>query len=46
MISINLSDITINIKGSDYCYIISKISKSEAINVMQSINLTEKIGAL
>ena len=32
----NLSDIAIsNIKGSDYCCIISGISKTEAINLMQ-----------
>ena len=39
----NLSDIAIlNIKGSDYCCIISLISKSEAINLMQNADLTEK----
>ena len=36
MMSMNLSDITIlNIKGSDYCSIISGISKNEAINLMK-----------
>ena len=40
---LNLSDIAIlNIKGSDYCCIISRISKSEAIKLMQNIDLTEK----
>ena len=39
----NLSDIDIlNIKGSDYCCIISRISKNEAINLMQNVDLTEK----
>ena len=43
----NLSDIAIsNIEGSDYRCIISGISKSEAINLMQDINLTEKRGTL
>ena len=43
MISINLSNIAIiNIKGSDYCYIISGISKSEAIKLLQNIDMTEK----
>ena len=32
----------INIKGSDYRCIISGISKSEAINLMQNTNLTIK----
>ena len=35
MMSMNLSDIAIlNIKDSGYCCIISKISKTEAINLM------------
>ena len=43
MMSTNLSDTAIlNIKGSDYRCIISRISKSEAINLMQNIDLTEK----
>ena len=38
MMSINLSDIAIlNIKGSDYCYIIGLIRKNQAINVMQML---------
>ena len=45
MMSMNLSDIAIlNIKGSDYCCIISLISKNEAINLMQNADLTEKSG--
>ena len=44
MMSINLSLIAIlNIKGSDCCYIISIISKNEAINVLQNADLTECI---
>ena len=47
MISMNLSDIAIlNIKGSDYRYIISGISQNEAINLMQNADLTEKSGTL
>ena len=39
----NLSDIAIlNIKSADYCCIISGISKSGAMNLMQNIDLTEK----
>ena len=37
----NLRDIAI-LKGSDYCSIISLISKNEAINLMQNCKLTEK----
>ena len=41
--SMNLSDIAIlNIKGSDHCCIISRISKSEAIKLLQNIDLTGK----
>ena len=44
MISMNLSDIAIlNIKGSGYHCIISGISKSEAINLMQNTDLIEKV---
>ena len=43
MISMNLSDIAIsNIKGSSFHCIISKISKIEAINLMENIDLTRK----
>ena len=47
MMSANLSDIAIwNIKGSDYYFIISLISKNEAINLLQNGDLTEKSGTL
>ena len=47
MMSMNISDITVlNIKGADYCCIISGISKSEGINLMQNIDLTKKSGTL
>ena len=43
MIFMNLSDIAIlNIKSADCCCVISRISKSEAINLMQNIDLTKK----
>ena len=45
MMPINLSDITItilNINGSNYCCIISLISKNIAINPMQNTDLTEE----
>ena len=39
----NLSDIAIlNIKGSEYRCIISLISKNEAINLMQNVDLNKK----
>ena len=41
MMSKNLNHISIlNIHGANYCCIISRISKSEAVNLMQNINLT------
>ena len=47
MMSVSLSDIAIlNINGSDYCCIISLISKNEAINVLRNTDLTEKCGVL
>ena len=47
IISMNLSNISIwNIKSTDYHFIISRINKSEAINLMQNTDLTEKRGAL
>ena len=47
MTSMNLSTIVIlNIKGSDYRCIISRVSKNEGINVMQNADLTKKIGTL
>ena len=43
----NLRNIVIlNIKGADYCCSISRISKIEAINLMQNIGLPEKSGTL
>ena len=47
MMSMSLSDIAIlNIKGSDYCCIISGISKDGAMNFMQNVDLNEKSGTL
>ena len=47
MMSMSLSDIAIlNIKGSDYCCIISFISKNEAIRLMQNADLSERSGTL
>ena len=44
MMPMNLSDIAIlNIKSADYRCIISGISKNEAINLMQNIDLTKKV---
>ena len=43
MMPINLSDTAIlNIKGSDYRCIVSLISRTKAINLMQNADLTEK----
>ena len=45
MMSTNLNDFAIlNIKSADYCCIISGISKSGAINLMQNTDLAEKSG--
>ena len=39
MMSMNLSDIaTLRIKNADYCCIVTGISKSEAINLLQNID--------
>ena len=47
MMSMNFNDIAVlNSKGADCCCIISRISKSEDINLMQNIDLTEKSGTL
>ena len=44
MKSMNFSDIAIfKIKSADYQCIISRTSKSEAVNSMQNIELTEKV---
>ena len=41
----NLSDVAIlKIKNADYCCIISGIRKSEAINLLQNIDLSEESG--
>ena len=43
MMSMILSNIAaLNIGGAEYCCIINSTSKSEAINLMQNIDLTEK----
>ena len=43
----NLSNIAIlKIKNADYYFIIYEISKRETINLMQNIDLTEKLGTL
>ena len=45
--SMKVSAIAIsNFKVSDYCCIISLISKNETINVMQNAHLIEKNGTL
>ena len=45
VMSMSFSNIaSLNIKGADYCCIISRISKSGAINLLQNIYLTKKTG--
>ena len=45
--SMNVRGIAIsNIKGADYCFVISGISQSEAIKLMQNIDQTGKSGTL
>ena len=47
MMSMNLSDIAIlNIKGANHCFNISGISKCEAIDLMQNIDLIKNSRAL
>ena len=47
MISINLNDIIIlDIEGVDYCCMISKISKSNAVYLMKNADLTKDIEVL
>ena len=47
MMSINLNGIAIlSINGSDCCCTINGISKSDAINVLQNTDLTERRGVL
>ena len=44
MMSMNLSNISIlHIKGSDYCCIVSLISKVESISLKQNAKLTQNI---
>ena len=45
--SVNLSDIAIlNIKGSDYCCVVSLFSKNETMKLLQNADLTEQGGTL
>ena len=45
--NLHLSDIgNLNIKGADYCYIISLISKNEAVNLILYADLIGKSGKL
>ena len=47
MMSIDLKSIVIlNICCVDYCCIISKMSKSETVNLLKNADLTEKNGSL
>lgn len=47
MMFMNLSNITIlNFNGADYRYVIKGISESEAINLLQNADFTEKRGTL
>ena len=47
IMSMSITDIAILIiKSADYGCIISRITKSETINLMQNIDLTEKSGTL
>ena len=47
MTSIQLSNVAIlNYHGADYCCIISRINKSEAIKLMENFNLTEKMQSI
>ena len=47
MMSINLIDIAIqNISGADYHFIVHGIAKSETINFMENVDLTEKCRTL
>ena len=42
MIPVNLNDIAIlNIRGVDYCCMINRINKSNAVNLLQNANLRE-----
>ena len=42
--SLNLSNIAIlKVENADYCSIITRISKKEAVNLLENIDLTEKV---
>ena len=44
MMSMSTSDIAmLSIKGAEYRCIINEISKNEGINLMENIDLTEKV---
>ena len=47
MVSMNLRDFAIlNIHDANHCFIISRISKDEAKNLMQNIDVTKVSGTL
>ena len=47
MMSMNFNDIAVlKIKNADHCCIITGISKSEAIKLLQNVDLTENSGTL
>ena len=47
MLSINLSNIAmLNIHGVDYHYIIKKISKHKAVNILQNADFSDESGTL
>ena len=47
MVSMNLRDFAIlNIHDANHCFIISRISKNEAKNLMQNIDVTKVSGTL
>ena len=47
MISMKFSGIvTLNIQNANYRYIVTGISKSKALKLLQNIDLTEKTGKL
>ena len=47
MISIDINSIAIlNIHGVNYCFILDRISKSEAINLLKDVDLKEKSRSL
>ena len=47
MMSINLNNIAIlNIRSAVYCWIINIISESEAINLLEKVNVGKKSGSL